>query len=86
MHECAASVHVSYQAVDAYELLRTLGPRRQLHIRDRDAVLRHSQVVTVGVDEHLREVVELWDRSAPARTQHRDICKRTHCLIVTYQQ
>lgn len=56
------SLYVSYQAIDAYKLLWALSPRGQLHIRDYGAVLHHSQVVTVGVDKHLREVEELWDQ------------------------
>lgn len=52
----------SYQAIDSNKLLWALGPRWQLHIRHHAAVLHHSQVVTVGIDKHLGEVVELWDQ------------------------
>lgn len=56
------SLRGSYQAIDAHKLLWALGPRGQLHVRDYSAVLHHSQVVIVGVDKHLWEVVELWDQ------------------------
>lgn len=52
----------SYQAIDAHKLLRAFGPRRQLHVGDHGAVLHHSQVVAVGVNEHLGKVEELWDQ------------------------
>lgn len=53
---------VSYHAIDAHKLLGALGPRWQLHVGDDGAVLHHPQVVTVGVDEHLGKVEELWDQ------------------------
>lgn len=53
---------ISYQSIDADELLWTFCPRRQLHIRDHGAVLHYSQIVVVGVDKHLRKIVELWDQ------------------------
>lgn len=52
----------SYQAIDAYKLLWTLGPRRELHVRHYGAILHHTQVVAVAVDKHLGEVIELWDQ------------------------
>lgn len=52
----------SHHAIYAHKLLRALGPRGQLHIRDHCAILHHSQAVTVGIDKHLGEVVELWDQ------------------------
>lgn len=55
-------VPLSYQAIDSNKLLWALGPRWQLHIRDHGAIFHHSQVVTVSIDKHLREVVELWDQ------------------------
>lgn len=53
---------VSYQAIYAHKLLGALSPRGELHVRDSSAILHHSQVVIVGVDEHLRKVEELWDQ------------------------
>lgn len=53
---------VSYQTIYAHKLLRALSPRGKLHVRDYSAILHHSQVVIVGIDEHLREVEELWDQ------------------------
>lgn len=55
-------MRTSHQAIYAHKLFWALGPRGQLHIRDHCAILHHSQAVTVGVDKHLREVVELWDQ------------------------
>lgn len=55
-------MRTSHQAINAHKLLWALGPRGQLHIRDHCAILHHSQAVTVGIDKHLREVVELWDQ------------------------
>lgn len=55
-------VHVSYQAIDADKVLWALCPGRQLHVRDHSAVLHHAQVVSVGIDKHLREVEELWNQ------------------------
>lgn len=63
---------VSYHAIDAHKLLGALGPRWQLHVGDDGAVLHHPQVVTVGVDEHLGKVEELWDQFLQgSRTQSR---------------
>ena len=53
---------MSYQAIDSNKLLRTLGPGWQLHIRDHGAIFHYPQVVTVGIDKHLGEVVEFWDQ------------------------
>lgn len=74
------SVHISYQAIDAHKLLRALGPRWQLHIGDYSAVLHHSEVVTVGVDKHLGEVVELWDQllHGYSTETHLNVQVRTH--------
>lgn len=55
-------MRTTHQAIYAHKLLRALGPRGQLHIRDHCAILHHSQAVTVGIDKHLWEVVELWDQ------------------------
>lgn len=71
------SVHVSHQAIYPYKLLWALSPGGQLHIRDDGAVLHHSQVVTVGVDKHLREVVELWDQLLGAAQRHIYTSKQT---------
>lgn len=81
MRECEASVSVSYQAIDAHKLLWALGPRWQLHIRNHGAVLHHSQVVIVGVDKHLGEVVELWDQLLHG--QSRGTSRLTNWLIIT---
>lgn len=56
------SGYLSYQAIDPDKLLWALGPGRQLHVRNHGSIFHHSQVVTVGVDKHLRKVVELWDQ------------------------
>lgn len=53
---------VSYQTIYAHKLLRALSPRGELHVRDYTAILHHSKVVIVGIDEHLRKVEELWDQ------------------------
>ena len=52
----------THQPVDADKLLGGLGPGRELHVGDGRAVLHHAQAVVVGVDEHLGQVVELWDQ------------------------
>lgn len=47
-----------YHSVDPNKVFRLLGPGWQVHITDHGAALPHSQMITVTVDKHLREVVE----------------------------
>lgn len=79
---------VSYHAIDAHKLLGALGPRWQLHVGDDGAVLHHTQVVTVGVDEHLGKVEELWDQFLQgSRTQSRgETCTLTFNLFLFISQ
>lgn len=51
---CCCAFEGSHLPIDANKLLRAFGPRRKIHVRDNGAVLHHSQVVVVGIDEHLR--------------------------------
>ena len=47
------------RAVLAHEVVRVLGPRRQLHVVQRDAVLPRAQVETVRVAQQLGVVEEV---------------------------
>ena len=49
-------------SVDPHKLLRSVGPGRQLHVAHLHSVVQPAQSVAVGVDEHLRQVVELGDQ------------------------
>lgn len=52
----------SHHPVDADKVLGFLGPNRKLHVAHREAVLTHPELVLVTVDEHLWQIVELWDQ------------------------
>lgn len=55
-------MRASHQAIYAHKLLGALGPGGQLHVRHHCAILHHAQAVTVGIDKHLGEIVELWNQ------------------------
>ena len=56
------AIHVSHHPVNADKVFGFLGPGRKLHIAHRYAIITHSELVLITVDEHLRQVVELWDQ------------------------
>lgn len=64
---------VSHHPVNADKVFGFLGPRGKLHVTHRNSVITHPELVLVTVDEHLRQVVELWDQLLMDTTE-------THCL------
>lgn len=53
---------IPHHPINADKIFGLLGPDRKLHITHRDAVVTHAKLVLVAVDEHLGQVVELWDQ------------------------
>lgn len=51
-----------HHPINADKVFGLLGPDRKLHITHRDAVVTDAELVLVAVDEHLGQVVELWDQ------------------------
>lgn len=63
-----AAQRSAHHPVDADKVLGFLGPNRELHVAHGEAVLTHPELVLVTVDEHLWQVVELWDQLLTGET------------------
>lgn len=53
---------VPHHPINADKIFGLLSPDRKLHVTHRDAVVTHAELVLIAVDEHLGQVVELWDQ------------------------
>lgn len=53
---------VSHHPINADKVFGFLSPDGKLHITHRDTIVTHPQLVLITVDEHLRQVIELWDQ------------------------
>lgn len=53
---------VPHHSINADKIFGLLRPDRKLHVTHRDAVVTHAELVLIAVDEHLGQVVELWDQ------------------------
>lgn len=53
---------IPHHPIDADKIFGLLGPDRQLHVTRGHAVVTHAELVLIAVDEHLGQVVELWDQ------------------------
>lgn len=73
------TARVSHHPVNADKVFGFLGPDRKLHVAHRNSVITHPELVLVAVDEHLRQVVELWDQLLMDTTE-------THCLSSCFHQ
>lgn len=76
------TIRVSHHPVNADKVFRFLGPGRELHVAHGDTIVTHSELVLVTVDEHLRQVVELWDQLLMDTTNTYCLTKRS--LIANY--
>lgn len=60
---------VSHHPVNADKVFGFLGPSRELHVAHRDAIVTHSELILITVDEHLGQVVELRDQLLMGTTE-----------------
>lgn len=60
---------VSHHPIDADKVFGFLSPDRKLHITHWDTIITHPQLVLITVDEHLRQVIELWDQLLASMTR-----------------
>lgn len=63
---------IPHHPINADKIFGLLGPDRKLHITHRDAVVTHPKLVLIAVDEHLGQVVELWDQLLVAERADRE--------------
>lgn len=62
MRVLAITSCIPHHPINADKIFGLLCPDRKLHVTHRDAVVTHTKLVLIAVDEHLGQVVELWDQ------------------------
>lgn len=60
---------MAHHPVNAHKVFGFLGPDRKLHVAHGDAVVTHPELILITVDEHLGQVVELWDQLLVGTTE-----------------